>query len=154
MTYPAKSRPSAFTLVEIMIVVAIISILATIAVPGFMRARKRSQATMVKNDLRLIDGAVAQYAMETNKMSGATVFVDDWLDYIKEDSNLYDAMDVFGNDYGDQTVDAIPYVPAKTWDMLSDVADTTFWEPFLREPTAGPPAPPHKTKKRRPRRGG
>ena len=96
--FPAKNRPFAFTLVEIMIVVSIISILATIAVPGFMRARKRSQATMVKNDLRLIDSAIAQYAMETSKMSGSAVFVDDWLDYIKEESNLYDAMDIFGND--------------------------------------------------------
>jgi prepilin-type N-terminal cleavage/methylation domain-containing protein len=154
MLFPAKSRSFAFTLVEIMIVVSVISILATIAVPGFMRARKRSQATMVKNDLRLIDSAIAQYAMETSKMSGSTVFVDDWLDYIKEESNLYDAIDLFGNDYGDQTVDAIPYVPAKTWDLLSDVADTTFWEPFMREPTAGAPPAPHKTKKRRPRRGG
>jgi prepilin-type N-terminal cleavage/methylation domain-containing protein len=149
-----KCRSGGFTLVEIMIVVSIISLLATIAIPGFMRARKRSQATMVKNDLRLIDSAVSQYAMETNKMSGSTVFVDDWIDYIKEESNLYDALDIFGNDYGDQTVDAIPYVPAKTWDILSDVADTTFWEPFTRQPTAGPAATPHKTKKRRPRRGG
>ena len=140
----------AFTLVEIMIVVSIIALLAAIAVPAFARARKRSQATMVKNDLRLIDSAVAQYAMETSKMSGDAVYVDDWLDYIKEESNLYDAQDTFGNSYGDQTVDALPYVPATTWDALSDVADTTFWEPYQRQPTT---PPTHKTKKRR-RRGG
>lgn len=151
MLFPAKSRFSAFTLVEIMIVVAIISLLAAIAVPGFMRARKRSQATMVKNDLRLIDSAVAQYAMESNKMAGEAVLVDDWLDYIKDESNLYDAQDVFGNSYGDQIVDALPYVPAKTWDALSDVADTTFWEPYQRAPTDTPPVT--KKKKRR-RRGG
>jgi prepilin-type N-terminal cleavage/methylation domain-containing protein len=43
----------AFTLVEIMVVVAIISLLASIAVPNFLRARKRSQATRMLEDLRL-----------------------------------------------------------------------------------------------------
>ena len=47
-----------FTLVEIMIVVAIIALLASIAVPGFLRARKRAQATHILNDLRIIDGAI------------------------------------------------------------------------------------------------
>ena len=56
-----------FTLVEIMIVVAIIALLAAIAVPGFMRARKRSQASRILNDLRIIDSAVDQYAIENNK---------------------------------------------------------------------------------------
>ena len=61
-----KSR-GGFTLVEIMIVVAIIALLAAIAVPGFLRARKRSQASRVVNDLRLIDSAVDQYAIENNR---------------------------------------------------------------------------------------
>ena len=47
-----------------MIVVAIIALLAAIAVPGFLRARKRSQASKIINDLRLIDSAVDQYAIE------------------------------------------------------------------------------------------
>ena len=68
-----NKRRGGFTLVEIMIVVAIIALLAAIAVPGFLRARKRSQASRILNDLRLIDSAVDQYAIETNKASGATV---------------------------------------------------------------------------------
>lgn len=147
-----QTNQRAFTLVEIMIVVSVIALLAAIAVPSFLRARKRSQATTVKNDLRLIDGAIAQYAMETNKSTGHPVQVDDWLDYIKEDSNLYDAVDILGNDYGDQTVDALPYVPAKTWDAFSDVADTSFWNPYQRSPTTSPPV--SKNKKRGRRRGG
>ena len=67
-----KSR-GGFTLVEIMIVVAIIALLAAIAVPGFIRARKRSQATRMLEDLRLIDAAVDQYAVETNKKGGFAV---------------------------------------------------------------------------------
>ena len=62
----AKSHKG-FTLVEIMIVVAIIALLAAIAVPGFLRARKRSQASRILNDLRMIDSAVDQYAIETNR---------------------------------------------------------------------------------------
>jgi len=53
-----NKRRGGFTLVEIMIVVAIIALLAAIAVPGFLRARKRSQATRILNDLRMIDSAV------------------------------------------------------------------------------------------------
>ena len=61
-----NKRRGGFTLVEIMIVVAIIALLAAIAVPGFLRARKRSQASRILNDLRMIDAAVDQYAIETN----------------------------------------------------------------------------------------
>jgi prepilin-type N-terminal cleavage/methylation domain-containing protein len=120
-----------FTLVEIMIVVAIIALLASIAVPGFLRARKRSQATRILNDLRLIDGAVDQYAIETNKMSGATVSVTDWTNYMKKSSVLWNtAKDILGNTYGVQTVDSLPKCPASSWLALSDVADTNFWSPY------------------------
>jgi prepilin-type N-terminal cleavage/methylation domain-containing protein len=154
-----SSRPAApggFTLVEIMIVVAVIALLAAIALPSFLRARKRSEATLVKNDLRMIDAAVVQYALETNKTTGDPVSVDDWVDYIKNDTRLGDTgQDIFGNDYSDQVVDSLPYVPGNTWDMLSDVADTAFWSPFGREATPGgatpaPPAPPRHRGHRRP----
>ena len=120
-----------FTLVEIMIVVAIIALLAAIAVPGFLRARKRSQATRILNDLRLIDSAVDQYAIETNKVTGSAVAVTDWTNYLKKDSVLYTtAKDLFGNDYGPQTVDTLPSVPTPSKASLSDVADTAFWSPY------------------------
>ena len=81
-------KNAGFTLVEIMIVVAIIALLAAIAVPGFVRARKRSQASKILNDLRLIDGAVDQYAIENGKTSGQAVAVSDWTNYLKKDTNL------------------------------------------------------------------
>lgn len=147
MSREPKTEPAGFTLVEIMIAVAIIALLAAIVVPSFLRARKRSQAAAVKNDLRLIDAAMAQYAMETNKQTGAAIQVDDWLDYIKKDINLYDtAQDLFGNDYGDQIVDSLPEVPASTYDALSDVADDDFWLPYVREKA---PHKKHKSKGRR-----
>lgn len=126
-----KSRRAGFTLVEIMIVVAIIALLAAIAVPGFLRARKRSQASRIINDLRLIDSAVDQYAIETNKKSGDTVAVTDWTNYLKKDTNLFaTGRDILGNDYGPQTVDSLPRVPDSSKTALSDVTDTTFWSPY------------------------
>jgi prepilin-type N-terminal cleavage/methylation domain-containing protein len=126
-----QTKHAGFTLVEIMIVVAIIALLAAIAVPGFLRARKRSQASKILNDLRMIDGAVDQYAIETGRKSGDTVGVADWTNYLKKDTRLYSSgQDVFGNDYGPQAVDNLPTVPAGAYATLSDVADTGFWSPY------------------------
>ena len=126
-----NKRRGGFTLVEIMIVVAIIALLAAIAVPGFLRARKRSQASRVVNDLRLIDAAVDQYAIENNKATGATVQTADWIAYMKKGSALYNtAADVFSQPYGQQTVDSLPKVSAATWNTLSDVAGTDFFSPY------------------------
>jgi prepilin-type N-terminal cleavage/methylation domain-containing protein len=126
-----NKRRGGFTLVEIMIVVAIIALLAAIAVPGFLRARKRSQASRIINDLRLIDSAVDQYAIETNKKSGDPVNTVDWTNYLKKGTNLYTTgLDILGNSYGAQTVDSLPKVPATSKSALSDVTDTTFWSPY------------------------
>jgi prepilin-type N-terminal cleavage/methylation domain-containing protein len=67
-----NSRKSGFTLVEIMIVVAIIGLLAAIAIPNFVRARTVSQANACINNLRLIDGAKQQWALEAKKASTDT----------------------------------------------------------------------------------
>jgi prepilin-type N-terminal cleavage/methylation domain-containing protein len=126
-----NKRHAGFTLVEIMIVVAIIALLAAIAVPGFLRARKRSQASKILNDLRMIDAAVDQYAIETNKKSGDLVGVADWTKYIKKDSILYNTgANLFGTAYNTQSVDTIPQVPAGDYATLSDVAGVGFWSPY------------------------
>jgi len=126
-----QTKHAGFTLVEIMIVVAIIALLAAIAVPGFLRARKRSQASRILNDLRMIDSAVDQYAIETNRKTGETVAITDWTNYVKKNAILYNTgKDVLGNDYGPQTVDIIPQVPPNALAVLSDVANTGFWSPY------------------------
>jgi prepilin-type N-terminal cleavage/methylation domain-containing protein len=120
-----------FTLVEIMIVVAIIALLAAIAVPGFLRARKRSQASRILNDLRMIDSAVDQYAIETNRKTGDAVNTTDWTNYVKKGSLIYNsANDILGNGYGAQVVDTIPQVPGASYTVLSDVAGSGFWSPY------------------------
>ena len=127
-----NSKRGGFTLVEIMIVVAIIALLAAIAVPGFLRARKRSQATRILNDLRMIDSAVDQYAIETNRSTGNPVKVTDWTNYLKRGSVLYNTgNDLLGNAYGDQVVDSLPAVPTLSFNALSDVAPSAFWSPYV-----------------------
>ena len=124
-------KHAGFTLVEIMIVVAIIALLAAIAVPGFLRARKRSQASKILNDLRMIDAAVDQYAIETNRTTGFVVGTVDWTNYVKKNSILYNTgANLFGTAYGPQTVDTIPQVPSGDYANLSDVASTGFWSPY------------------------
>jgi prepilin-type N-terminal cleavage/methylation domain-containing protein len=68
----AKSKKG-FTLVEIMIVVAIIGILAAIAIPNFIKSRKMSRAKACVSNLKQIDGAVQQWALEFKKAGTDTV---------------------------------------------------------------------------------
>jgi prepilin-type N-terminal cleavage/methylation domain-containing protein len=121
-----------FTLVEIMIVVAIIALLAAIAVPNFLRARKRSQATRILEDLRIIDSAIDQYAIEANKTGGAAVNWTDIQSYVKKGSIMYNSagIDLLGTTFGTFSVDAIPKLSSTTFNKLSDVAPSDFWSPF------------------------
>jgi len=101
------------------------------AVPGFLRARKRSQASRILNDLRMIDAAVDQYANKTNRSTNFVVGVTDWTNYLKKNSILYNTgRSLLGSLYGSQTVDTIPQVPASDLAVLSDVAGAGFWSPY------------------------
>src|SRR5215467_9852579 len=72
-----------FTLVEIMIVVVIIGLLATIAIPNFVKARTTAQMNACINNLRQIDGAVQTWALETKQADNAQVDYDQIKGYMK-----------------------------------------------------------------------
>jgi prepilin-type N-terminal cleavage/methylation domain-containing protein len=76
------NRKWGFTLVEIMIVVAIIGLLAAIAIPNFVRARTTSQQNACINNLRLIDAAKQQWALEKGQASTATPVGTDLQPYL------------------------------------------------------------------------
>lgn len=67
-----RGERSAFTLVEIMIVVVIIGLLAAMAIPAFQRMRERSQATRMANDFRQIESAFQRFVLETGSWPVAT----------------------------------------------------------------------------------
>ncbi len=81
------SRKSGFTLVEIMIVVAIIGLLAAIAIPNFVRARTTSQANACINNLRQIDGAKQQWALENKAAATASPLITDIQPYLGRGTN-------------------------------------------------------------------
>ncbi len=70
-------------MVEIMIVVATIGLLATVAIPNYVKARGASQRQACINNLRQLDGAVQQYALENKQNATSTVSLDDCTPYLK-----------------------------------------------------------------------
>ncbi len=86
-----------FTLVEIMIVVAIVGLLAALAVPGFVKARKQSQGRRIMNDCRQQDAAIDQWALNTGQVDGATVDTVGASTYLK---TAWNTVDLLSNPYG------------------------------------------------------
>ena len=77
-------RPNGFTLVEIMVVVAVVAVLASIAIPSFMKSRANARASACVNNLRLIDSAKQQYATFSMSCANSTVlYMSDIYTFIK-----------------------------------------------------------------------
>ena len=96
-----KRDGQGFTLVEIMIVVAIIGLLTVLALPSFLKSRKQSQGRRIMNDTRQMDAAVDQWAMEFCKKDGDTIDTVGAATYLK---TAWKSNDVLGHAYVLNTV--------------------------------------------------
>ena len=83
MTPKSIRKRRAFTLIEIMIVIAIIGLLAAIAIPNFVKSRQTAQRNACIKNLQQIDGAKETWALEQKKSPGAAIVEADINTYIK-----------------------------------------------------------------------
>jgi len=93
--------------------------------------RQRHAAYRILDDLRLLDAACDQYAIDTEKPSGFNPTFADLKNYISPKTDLYSSgADSFGDIYGPFTVDSIPQVPTNAFNALSNAVPASFWSPF------------------------
>ena len=84
-----RGHPKAgFTLVEIMIVVAIIGLLAAIGIPNFVRARETSQTNACINNLRMIDEAKQEWGLELGQAANVTPSPGQLTPYMSHTGNV------------------------------------------------------------------
>ncbi len=93
-----RHRRHGFTLLEIMVIVALIGFLAVLAMPAFIKSRKMAQGKRIVNDARIIDQAIDAWAMENQKADGAAVDLVGAARYTK--SGNIPTTDPLGNPYG------------------------------------------------------
>ena len=103
-----KFRKGGFTLVEIMIVVAIIGMLASIAIPNYIQSRGKAQESVCINNLRQIGGAIQRWSLDMKKDEGQPVSYSDIRSYLQHSVVCPSGGTKFEDSYTITTVDAAP----------------------------------------------
>lgn len=103
MIYTRTRSPEAYSILEIVIVVAIIGFVAALAIPAFVKARKTAQAQRILNDVRQLDTTICQWALENSKQDGDPIAGNETAlsSYLKAP---WPSSDVLGNNYRIGTV--------------------------------------------------
>jgi prepilin-type N-terminal cleavage/methylation domain-containing protein len=101
-------RNDGFTLVEIMIVVAIIGLLASIAIPNMTQARERTRQSACINNLQQIEGAMQRWSIEMNKDEGQAVTYNDIRSYLQRSVLCPSGGTAFEDSYTLTAVEAPP----------------------------------------------
>lgn len=121
----------AFTLFEMLIVVTIIAILGSLAVPSLINSRNNAKAAATKNALRIIEQAKGQYAIAHDSKEGDVVSFGELKAFLQKDTALYnstDALDALGNPITINAIDTAPQVADATAVALAVVAPVaTYW---------------------------
>ena len=102
------TRPSGFTLIETMIVASLIGMLAAIAVPNFIRSRTSAHTSVCINNLRTIDYAIQQWALEEKQQTQAPVQFTNISVYLKSSVLCPAGGTTFGDSYSISLVGTQP----------------------------------------------
>jgi prepilin-type N-terminal cleavage/methylation domain-containing protein len=103
-----KNSQSGFTLVELMAMIAIIGLLATIAIPGFVRARQASQTSACINNLRIIEAAKQQWASETAQQNKTPSITFDLVSCLDRNGSAMPNCPLGGAGYNIGALSAVP----------------------------------------------
>jgi type II secretory pathway pseudopilin PulG len=127
-----NTKRRGFTRVQFVLVVVVIAVVAVIAAYNVRRSRKREQARAILEDLRELDTAIDQFAIEGNAAGGAAIRFSYVLKDIKPGTRLYTSSgrDILGNPFTITTLDKAPKISDASYKALSDVVPADFWSPF------------------------
>jgi prepilin-type N-terminal cleavage/methylation domain-containing protein len=106
-----KQDNRGFTLVEIMIVVAIVGLLAALAVPGFVKARKQSQGRRIMNDCRQMDAAIDEWSVNSGIADNTAINTTAAATYLK---TAWNPVDLLGNTWGGSGVTGTGQIQVST----------------------------------------
>ena len=136
MLNPLQRRPQGgFRLAEIVLVVSIIAMLGTNAMPNYPGSRRRSHAPVGIEGMRALESAMSLYSMEQN-CSGPDAIseanIPNFPPYIKTDSKLYQLPpnDILRNSVSLSKLDSSPKLSSGTFTALSESVPAEFCSPY------------------------